>query len=415
MAGRKPAGRSQPRVLLGVTGGIAAYKSLELVRLFARAGWSTTAVLTRSALEFVGRESFAALTGNPVAWELFPRKRPARKPAAGPVEHVDLATRADLVVVAPATANIVGKLAAGIADDLLSTLLLAVPAKTRRAGRLLFAPAMNTNMWDNPAVRDNIDRLARFGCRFVQPGSGELACGTSGAGRMAEPAAIFAACRAALGPAGPSLAGRRVLVTAGRTEEPLDPVRVVTNRSSGLMGCEIARAATDAGASVTLIHGSLSVPAPAVECRPAPTAAAMRTAVLKLLPRADVLVMCAAVADYRPRTAARVKLHDDRLELVLERTPSILAAVAGRRHRTLVVGFSQDASTARARAKLKDYRLDLCVANPPGTAGSRAIRPTLLYRSGRSRRLAALPKTEFADRLVREVAALIGKDQTHAS
>lgn len=405
-----------PRVLLGVTGGIAAYKSLDLVRLMRRAGWDPTAVLTRSALRFVGRESFAALTGNPVAWELFPNKRPARRTGTGPVEHVDLATRADLVLVAPATANIIGKLAAGIADDLLSTLLLAVPASTRSAGRLLFAPAMNSNMWDNPAVRANIERLEGFGCRFVEPGSGELACGTSGTGRMAEPAAILEACRAALRSAGPSLAGLRVTVTAGRTEEPLDPVRVITNRSSGLMGCAIARAAAAAGARVRLIAGALSVsPPPGVALVRAATAAAMQAAVLKYLPQTDVLVMCAAVADYRPTAAARAKLHDDRLALTLERTPSILAAVARRSHRALVVGFSQDDSVDRARAKLRDYRLDLIVANPAGTAGSDTVRPTLLARGGRPRLLAEAPKLEFAARLISEIAALVRKDKTNAA
>ncbi|MFO7651020.1 MAG: bifunctional phosphopantothenoylcysteine decarboxylase/phosphopantothenate--cysteine ligase CoaBC [bacterium] len=416
MAGQVRPLRAAPRVLLGVTGGIAAYKSLELVRLMRRTGWDPTAVLTRSALRFVGRESFAALTGNPVAWELFPRKRPPRKAESGPVEHVDLATRSNLVVVAPATANIIGKLAAGIADDLLSTLLLAVPASTRNAGRLLFAPAMNSNMWDNPAVRANIERLEQFGCRFVEPGSGELACGTSGAGRMAEPAAILEACRRALEPAGPSLAGLRVTVTAGRTEEPLDPVRVITNRSSGLMGCEIARAAAAAGARVRLIAGALSVPPPpGVAVVRAATAATMQAAVLKHLSATDVLVMCAAVADYRPRTAARAKLHDERLELHLERTPNILAAVARTPHRAAVVGFSQDDSLDRARAKLRDYRLDLIVANPAGTAGSGAIRPTLLVRGGRPRRIAELTKPEFASLLVREIAALARKDKTNAA
>ncbi len=416
MAGRAPTARPAPRVLLGVTGGIAAYKSLELVRLFARAGWDITAVLTRSALKFVGRESFAALTGNPVATELFPRKRPPRPRASGPVEHVDLATRADLVCVAPATANIIGKLASGIADDLLSTLLLAVPGSTRRAGRLLFAPAMNSNMWDNPAVRANIERLAGFGCRFVEPGSGELACGTSGAGRMAEPAAIFQACRAALLPAAPSLRGRRVLVTAGRTEEPLDPVRVITNRSSGLMGTEIARAAAAAGADVTLVCGALSVPLPpGVRVIRTVTAEAMRTALLRRIAATDILVMCAAVADYRPARPSRAKLHDERLELRLERTPSILGAVAAARHRALVVGFSQDSSLARARAKLRAHRLDLIVANPTVTAGSDYIQPTLLGPGGRPRRLARMTKPEFAARLVREIAATRRKDSPDAA
>jgi phosphopantothenoylcysteine decarboxylase/phosphopantothenate--cysteine ligase len=192
-----PLSPSPLRVLLGVTGGIAAYKALELVRLFRKAGWDVQVVMTESARKFVGPESFRALTGNPVALELFPRTRPTGPTPRG-VEHVDLATAADLVVVAPATANILGKLASGIADDLLSTLLLAVPRQTVQKGRVLFAPAMNTNMWQNPAVSDNVRKLTADGYRFIAPGEGELACGTSGPGRMAEPPGIFEQCRAAL-------------------------------------------------------------------------------------------------------------------------------------------------------------------------------------------------------------------------
>ena len=427
--GERPPGSASPgpfRVLLGVTGGIAAYKALELTRLFRKAGWDVQTVMTESARKFVGPESFRALTHNPVATELFPKERltgqtgrtcPTPRPG---VEHVDLASSADLVVVAPATANIIGKLASGIADDLLSTLLLAVPSETVRDGRVLFAPAMNTNMWQNSAVGDNVRRLAAAGYRFIAPGEGELACGTSGPGRMAEPQAIFDRCRSAL--AGrpsligrtPLLAGARIVVTAGRTEEPLDPVRVITNRSSGRMGIEIARAFIAAGADVRLIAGELSVPLPpGVTVTRATTTGKMLAAVLAGLPRTDVLVMCAAVADYRPVRAATGKRHESTITVRLERTPDILREVSRRRHHAVVVGFSLDDSPARAQAKLDEKNLDLVVANPFVTPGSGSIRARLVFRSPaskvqspKSRSLKPMSKADFARLLVSEVTAL---------
>ena len=409
------AGVKSCRVLLGVTGGIAAYKALELVRLFRKAGWDVQTVMTESARKFVGPESFRALTGHPVAMELFPKNRreDSRRRAAG-VEHVDLAASADLVAVAPATANIIGKLASGIADDLLSTLLLAVPKETVQDGRVIFAPAMNTNMWQNPAVMTNVRQLAAAGYRFIAPGEGELACGTIGPGRMAEPPVIFEHCKAALAarpsPIGnaPLFAGTRVVVTAGRTEEPLDPVRVITNRSSGRMGIEIARAFVDAGAEVRLVAGELAVPLPAgVTVTQAPTTEQMLGAVLAALPRTDVLVMCAAVADYRPARAAKGKHHERTITVRLERTPDILKEVSRRRHHAVVVGFSLDDSTARAQTKLDRKHLDLIVANPFVTAGSGTIKAQLVPRAGKPRSLRPMSKPDFARLLVAEVACLL--------
>jgi phosphopantothenoylcysteine decarboxylase/phosphopantothenate--cysteine ligase len=407
------------RVLLGVTGGIAAYKALELVRLFNKAGWDVQTVMTESARKFVGPESFRALTGHPVALELFPRIRPTNRTVRmrqtpQHVEHVDLATSADLVVVAPATANIVGKLASGIADDLLSTLLLAVPKTTVQSGRVLFAPAMNTNMWQNPAVMANVRNLTAAGYRFISPGEGELACGTSGPGRMAEPQVIFEQCRTALASREPAIgraplfSGVRAVVTAGRTEEPLDPVRVITNRSSGRMGVEIARAFVDAGAEVRLIAGELSVPLPTgVTVTRALTTEKMLQAVLAALPRSDVLVMCAAVADYRPARAAKGKHHERSITVRLERTPDILKEVSRRRHHAVVVGFSLDDSTARAKVKLDAKRLDLIVSNPFATAGSGTINARILPATGEPRSLKPMSKPDFAQRLVAEVAKLL--------
>lgn len=400
-----------PRVLLGITGGIAAYKALELVRLFRKDGWEVAVVMTRAARKFVGPESFATLSGRPVAYELFPRNR--RKAVEGAVEHVDLAAWADLVVVAPATANIIGKLASGVADDLLATLLLAIPAETRTRGRVLFAPAMNVNMWENPAVKQNIARLRRQGYRFVEPGEGELACGTQGAGRLAEPEVIMEHCRQAMAretgnrpsPGRDRLAGARVLVTTGRTEEEIDPVRVITNRSSGRMGAEIAAAFAAAGASVTLVAGPVSVTLPAgIQAHHVRTTEEMLAAVLKRLKRTDILVMCAAVADFRPARKSDTKVAATSLTMELQRTPDILTAVSRRAHTALVVGFSLDDSPNRARLKLEQKRLDLVVANPLSTPGSEQIRPRLFFRGGRSRTLAVRSKHDFARELVEVVA-----------
>uniref|UniRef100_A0A7C4CA63 Coenzyme A biosynthesis bifunctional protein CoaBC n=1 Tax=candidate division WOR-3 bacterium TaxID=2052148 RepID=A0A7C4CA63_UNCW3 len=401
-----------PRILLGVTGGIAAYKALELVRFFRKEGWDVTVAMTSAGRRFVGAESFRALTGNPVALDLFPKSRPPRP--TGPVEHVDLATSADLVIVAPATANIIGKLASGIADDLLSTLLLAVPQTTLAAGRVVIAPAMNTNMWQHSSVQTNIRRLREQGYVFVTPESGELACGTHGPGRMAEPATILEVCRTALHrkPTA-ALDGFSVVITAGRTEEPLDPVRIITNRSSGRLGVELCRAFAAAGADVSLVAGPMSVSAPSgIRVTHVSTTEEMLAAVRRLIPTAHALVMCAAVADYRPDHRARAKHHGSRLALRLERTPDILRAVAETGHRAVVVGFSLDASLARAQAKLKSKRLDLIVANPPATAGADTIQAALISRRGTVRRLPVLSKSEFARRLVGVVSRLLRRRRT---
>jgi phosphopantothenoylcysteine decarboxylase / phosphopantothenate---cysteine ligase len=256
--------------------------------------------------------------------------------------------------------------------------------------------------------------LATAGYRFIAPGEGELACGTSGPGRMAEPPIIFERCRSALAarpsPIGnaPPMAGTRVIVTAGRTEEPLDPVRVITNRSSGRMGVEIARAFVEAGAEVRLVAGELSVPLPpGVTVTQATTTEKMLRAVLTALPRTDVLVMCAAVADYRPVRAATDKHHEPTLTVQLERTPDILKEVSRRRHHAVVVGFSLDDSEARARAKLEKKHLDFIVANPFATAGSSTIKAKLIPSAGKPRSLKPMSKPDFARLLVTEVGELL--------
>ncbi len=404
-----PAGIKTVELLLGVTGSIAAYKALELVRLCRRDNWGVTVVMTRSACRLVGVESFRTLTGRPVARELFPRERIF----SSPVEHIDLATRPDIIVIAPATANIIGKLAHGIADDLLATLLLAIPEEKVRQGRVLFAPAMNENMWRNRIVQNNVARLTELGFRFILPAEGELACGVTGTGRMAEPATIFAHCQSALANI-PRLSGVSALVTTGRTEEPIDPVRIITNRSSGLLGVEIARHFAIAGARTRLIAGAVSVPLPADAIR-VRTTREMADAVARFLPETDILVMCAAVADYQPAETAGDKYHAKQLTLKLKRTPDILTLVARRKNPPLLVGFSLDNSLNRAKDKLRHKHLDLIVANPVETAGSEMIKPTLLFRSGRTQRLPELTKPDFARELVKVVAQLFNNNSEQPS
>jgi phosphopantothenoylcysteine decarboxylase/phosphopantothenate--cysteine ligase len=404
---RNPAVLRRPvRILLGVTGGIAAYKSLELVRLFRKADWEVRVVMTAAAQKLVGKDSFETLSGNPVAFELFPRKRP--KKAVG-VEHVESASWADLVLVAPATANIIGKLASGMADDLLSTLLLAVPQHTLKSGRVVLSPAMNFNMWDHPAVKANIDRLRGLGYFVVEPDTGELACGDTGTGRLPDPEVLMGICRAALDRSMlPDLSGTSVLVTAGRTEEPIDPVRVITNRSSGRMGIAIARSFRAAGARVRIIAGPLAVPAPlGMVTTAVQTTAQMHVEVLKNLPDSDLLVMCAAVADYRTIGTPNAKLHSRTLRLALERTPDILKSVSKARHNAVVVGFSLDSDPDAAARKLRDKKLDLVVANPVVTPGADKIRPTLVRKNRKPQALPEMTKTEFARRLVIESAGLL--------
>jgi phosphopantothenoylcysteine decarboxylase/phosphopantothenate--cysteine ligase len=400
------------RIVLGVTGGIAAYKVLELVRLLWKAGHEVQVVMTAHARKLIGPESFAALSGRPVAYDLFPRQRLESKiqNRKSKIEHVDLACWADLVLVAPATANFLGKLATGIADDLLSTILLAVPGTTLESGRVILAPAMNANMWLHPAVQENVAVLAKRGYVIASPDQGELACGTTGPGRLPEPLVLLDLCQAALAGKGalPDLTGLRVLVTAGRTEEPLDPVRIITNRSSGRMGIAICRQFVLARASVRLIAGPVSVPLPAgIAVAGVRTTEEMLGAVLKHLPEADVLVMCAAPADFRPARPSPGKRRDKKLMLELVRTPDILKAVSRTEHHALVVGFSLDPSAARARRKLEEKNLDLVVANDYSTPEADTIKPRLIYAKGRARVLPVMSKEEFGRRLVKEAAMML--------
>jgi phosphopantothenoylcysteine decarboxylase/phosphopantothenate--cysteine ligase len=390
-----------------VTGSIAIYKALELVRRLRERGALVSVVMTRSAQKLVTALSFESVSGNRVYTDMWSEQRPA---SAGPwqTEHIDLAQTANLVLVAPATANILGKVAAGIADDLLSTVIMATRAP------VLFAPAMNNQMWTNPVVQHNVARLKESGCRFADPERGSLACGTEGPGRLAAVETICDAAWSLLGadrgPRMPNLAGKAVVVTTGRTEEELDPVRVITNRSSGRMGIAIARAARLAGAQVKLIAGKTGVAIPAgLDTVCVTSTEEMLAALRSALPAADVLVMAAAPADFRPGVRARDKRKDRSIRLELERTPDILLELGRVQHHAKLVGFSLESRDLirSSRAKLEKKNLDLVVANPVQTVDSDSVRATLIYPGGRAQRLPRLSKQDFAVRLVSEIGRLL--------
>jgi phosphopantothenoylcysteine decarboxylase / phosphopantothenate---cysteine ligase len=359
------------RILLGVSGGIAAYKAVELVRLAVKAGHAVRVVQTRDSLEFVGRATFEGITGAPVLVDEFERD-PARgafpgDPAPGhdPISHLELVARSDVLCVAPASANTLAKLAHGLADNLLTSSALASVAP------LVVAPAMNNRMWEHPATRANLDTLRARGARVVGPGTGSLASkGESGVGRLAEPAEILAAIEATLTVGGP-LDGLRVLVTAGGTREPIDSVRYVGNRSSGRMGTALAEEAARRGAEVNLVAANLSLPAPAgAELVAVETAAELLEASRAAFAGADVLLMAAAVADFRPAEAIDHKIAKsgrERLALELEPTEDVLAAlVSGRRDGQTLIGFAAEhgeGAVERGRAKLERKGLDAIVVN----------------------------------------------------
>jgi phosphopantothenoylcysteine decarboxylase/phosphopantothenate--cysteine ligase len=391
-------------IVLGVTGGIAAYKAVDVARQFILLGFDVKVVMTEHATRLVGPATFRAITGNPVAVSMFAY-------ADAPMQHITLAREADLVVVAPATANILAKMALGMADDLLSTTLLATRSP------LLVAPAMNLEMWRHPATRSNLEELLRRGVNIIGPESGSLACGEEGEGRMSEPARIVEAAVEILGMAG-DLAGRRVLVTAGGTREPIDPVRYIGNRSSGKMGYALAAAAKHMGASVTLVSGPTDLDVPrGVEAIWAETAAEMWREVSERAPACRAVVMAAAVADFTPasRSAEKIKKEGrDSLTVELEPTQDILKYLGGRKSPgQVLVGFAAETGELlqRARAKLQDKRVDLLVANNVTTPGSGFDsdnnQATLLFADGRVVELDLMPKIDLAVRVWEAVIELL--------
>jgi len=390
-------------ILLGVTGGIASYKSAWLARLLTKAGASVDVVMTPAATEFVGAITFEALTGRPVHTGLFD---PGRA-----LDHIKLARSATAIVVAPATADFLARAATGQADDLLSACLLAASAP------VLLVPAMNDHMWAHPQTQRNVAHLRELGYRLIDPDEGMLAAGEgSGPGRMPEPETIFAHIGRLLEPAA-LLSGKRVLVTAGPTREPIDPVRFISNHSSGKMGVAVAAAAWRRGAQVDLVAGPVSVTAPiGVTVHDVSSTEDMAAAVIRLLPESDVVVMAAAPADFRPADVSSSKIKKTKAPppLALESTPDILASTKSvRRAGSVIVGFAleTDDVLANGRKKLVSKELDLIVVNDATEAGAGfgvdTNRVTLLLRDGGEEHLPLMPKTAVADAILDRVETLI--------
>jgi len=387
-------------VVVGLTGGIACYKACEVVRLLVGAGARVPVVMSAGAQQFVAPLTLQTLSGQPVATDTFSLTQESE------IGHIRLADQADAIVIAPATANVLGKLANGMADDLLTTVCLATRAP------LVLAPAMNVHMWEHAAVQENLARLAGRGARVVGPVSGALACGYEGTGRLADAADIVEEACCAL--TGQDLAGERVLVSAGPTREPIDPVRYLSNHSSGKMGYALARVARRRGAEVTLIAGPTALtPPPGVRVLSVGTAREMAAAVDEAFAAATVVIMTAAVADYRPRVRHARKLKKDAAALVLdlERNPDILAGLGARKGRRVLVGFAAETHdvAAEARRKLRAKHLDLIVANDVTAPGAgfgidtNAVR--LLDAGGLDEALPVLDKEEVAARVLDWVAA----------
>ena len=399
-------------VVVGVSGGIAAYKACELVRWLGERGASVIVAMTPAAAEFVTPLTFQALSGNPVVRDLWGNQRPgfdlppaAASKVAGRVEHVDVAEAADCLVIAPATADVMARLVHGEAPDALTAIALATPAP------LIVAPAMDLEMWRQPATQANVKALRARGAVIVGPESGPLASGLSGPGRLAGIPAIGEAVERAVARRS-SMKGLSVLIGAGRTEEPLDPVRVLTNRSSGRMGFALAEAARDRGAAVTLVAGQTSIEPPAgVTCVTVATAAEMEKAMRAHAGRADMVLMAAAVADYRPARASaqKMKRGTGTLRLELLPNPDILAGLASRRRPgQTFVGFALETARglANARTKLRDKGLDLVVLNSPRAGIGGDTNRVTLVEPGRARALPLLPKREVAEQVLERALEL---------
>lgn len=382
------------KVVLGVSGGIACYKAVELVRLLVKEHYAVQVILTRGAMEFVTPLTFQTLSARPVATDTFNLTQESE------IGHINLADSADIFVVAPATANIIGKIAAGIADDLLTTVLMATRAP------VLIAPAMNIHMYENPILQENLRKLRRVGYEILEPGEGYLACGYEGKGRLPDPEAILERIRCRVKKK--DLAGEKLLVTAGPSREPLDPVRYISNRSSGKMGYALARAAAQRGAEVVLISGPTALKPPAgVKLTAVNTAAEMRQAILDEFAACTAVIMAAAVADYHPAKFSpdKIKRSKGPLDVRLEPNPDILEELGQRKDGKLLVGFAAETGNldANAEKKLRDKNLDMIVANDvtqegSGFDGDTNI-ATIFDRRGASRSLPLMSKDELADQI----------------
>ncbi len=386
-------------ILLGVTGGIAAYKSVLLLRELTKEGANVHVIMTRSAQNFVAPLTFQTLSGNPVTTEIFTLF------ASSKIGHISLADRADLLVIAPATANIIGKIANGIADDFLTTMVMATRVP------VLFAPAMNTNMWASPVVQANIARLKSMGYHFMDPAEGELACGTTGRGKLADVDEIVEDIKTLLYPK--DLAGEKILVTAGPTEEAIDPARCITNRSSGKMGYNLAMVARRRGAEVILISGPSRLPVPCglrtIHCT---TALEMQRIIDEHLEEATMVIMAAAVADFRPAETSKAKIK--RLGshcLDLEPNPDILAGLGKVKGNRFLVGFAAETDDliANARGKMERKNLDMIVANDVTACGAGFCCDTniikIIERDGSVHDFPQMPKEQVAEVILDHVVA----------
>jgi len=396
------------RIVLGVGGGIAAYKSAELVRALAKRGDDVQVVLTDAGRQFITPLTFAALTGHKVITSLFASESDSAGTLTSAVEHIGVAQENDLLLVAPATADLLAKFAHGLATDFLTTLYLAF------TGPVVLAPAMNSNMWNHSATQANLALLRERGHRFVDPDEGWLACGTTGPGRLADPERIAAAVDF-ISRRRTDLSGDTVLVTAGPTQEPLDPVRYITNRSSGKMGYAIAEAARDRGANVILVSGPVSIPAPAgITVEQVRTAREMREAVLRRLEEATIIVKSAAVGDYHLEHVPQQKMKKTaaRLSVELDPTPDILAEAGRTKGDRLLIGFAAETEhlAQEARRKLETKNCDMVVANLVGREGvgfeSDYNEVTLITRSADPVHIGPAPKREIADRILDQIPVL---------
>jgi phosphopantothenoylcysteine decarboxylase/phosphopantothenate--cysteine ligase len=407
------------RITLGVTGGVAAYKSAELVRRLQTEGHTVQVVMTRAAREFITPLTFAALSGQEVITDLFAGGDSSEANLESAIEHIAVAQRTDLLLVAPATADTLAKFARGLADDFLSTLYLASTAP------VVLAPAMNVNMWQHPATQENLAALRKRGVRIVEPGEGYLACGMTGPGRLAAQEEILKAVREIV-EGRQDLAGETVLVTAGPTCEDLDPVRFISNRSSGKMGYSVAEAAARRGAKVVLISGPTALETPeGVERTDVRTAEEMLRAVRARFPSASIAIFAAAVADYRPAepATAKIKRKNEALTIRLEPNPDVLATMAKEKGDRLVVGFAAETDhvAENARKKLTQKNADLIVANDVTAEGAgfdvETNVVTIFSRDALDLPLPRMTKAEVAQRILDEVLRLRGalrsKPATH--
>jgi phosphopantothenoylcysteine decarboxylase/phosphopantothenate--cysteine ligase len=395
------------RVVLGVGGGIAAYKSAELVRALQTNGHEVQVVMTRAAREFIQPLTFATLTGQKVVTDLFSQESPAETLSSA-VEHIDVAQRHQALIVAPATADLLAKFATGQADDFLSTLYLAF------TGPVILAPAMNNAMWEHPATKTNLETLRARGCFVIDPDEGWLACGVTGPGRLADPVRIAAEFDL-LTERKKDLAGESILITAGPTQEPLDPVRFISNRSSGKMGYALAGAAARRGAHVTLISGPVSLAAPSnVRVVGVRTAQEMRAQVLANLENSTIIIKSAAVADYYLAEVSKQKLKKTaaRLSLELDPTPDILAEVGQQKGDRLLIGFAAETENllSEARRKMISKRCDMLVANLVNRDGlgfeSDQNEVDIITRSGKTVHVGPAEKRQVAESILDQVATL---------